>query len=136
MATTLALSGAARAAADGTRDDSGQLMFPGGFAAIAGLQQVTVPNLASPLAYDRERVYLIVNGQLSSVEVSTDFRFAYDATTFRVKARVACAVPDPAKSIRKLTITGSGSGDGGTEPLSATVRAQAAPAAKTPPKRI
>jgi HK97 family phage major capsid protein len=103
-ATTLAASGATLAAADGTRDDTGALMYPGGFAAVTGLVPVTVPGLATPLVYDRTRVFCIVNGQLSSVEASTDFRFQYDATTFRVKSRVTAAVPDPAKAIRKLTV--------------------------------
>ena len=103
-ATTLAASGATLAAADGARDDTGQLMFPGGFAAVTGLVPVTVPGLSPPLVYDRSRLYLVVRDD-SSVEMSTDFRFDYDATTFRVRARMACACPDPNKSIRKLTIT-------------------------------
>ena len=92
------------AAADGTRDDTGALLYPGGFAAVTGLTPVTVPGLATPLVYDRTRVFCIVNGQLSSVEASADYRFQYDATTFRVKSRVTAAVPDPAKAIRKLTV--------------------------------
>jgi hypothetical protein len=38
---------------------------------------------------------------------SDQFRWNYDATTFRVKARMACACPDPNKTIRKLTVTGT-----------------------------
>ena len=52
-ATTLAASGATLAAADGARDSTGALMFPGGFAAVTGLIPVTVPDLATPLVYDR-----------------------------------------------------------------------------------
>ena len=36
--------------------------------------------------------------------MSRDFRFEFDATTFRVRARMACACPDPAKTIRKLEV--------------------------------
>ena len=103
-ATTLAASGATLAAADGARDATGALMFPNGFAAVTGLLPVTVPDLATPLVYDLSRLFLVVRDD-SSVEVSTDFRFDYDATTFRVRARMACACPDPNKSIRKLTVT-------------------------------
>lgn len=103
-ATTLAASGAMLAAADNTRDDSGALLFPNGFAAVAGLTPVTVPDLSPPLVYDRTRLYLVVRDD-SSVEMSRDFRFDFDATTFRVKARVACACPDPNKGIRQLSVT-------------------------------
>jgi HK97 family phage major capsid protein len=104
--TTLAMSGAAMAAADTETDIGGQMIYPGGFGPAVGLAPVTVPGLATPLVYDASRVYCIVNGQLSSVEASADYRFQYDATTFRVKSRVTAAVPDPAKAIRKLTISG------------------------------
>ncbi len=102
-ATTLATSGATLAAADGERDSTGALMFPSGLAAVTGLEPVTVPNLATPLVYDQTRLYLVVRND-STVEVSDQFRWNYDATTFRVKARMACACPDPVKTIRKLTV--------------------------------
>ena len=35
----------------------------------------------------------------------TDYHFHYDATSLRVKARVAAAIPDPNKAIRKLSVT-------------------------------
>jgi HK97 family phage major capsid protein len=102
--TTLAASGATLAAADGERDSTGALMFPGGLAAVTRLTPVTVPNLATPLVYDRTRLYLVVRND-AVVEVSDQFRWDYDATTYRVKARVACGCPDPNKTIRKLTVT-------------------------------
>jgi hypothetical protein len=36
--------------------------------------------------------------------MSTDYRFAFDATTFRVKSRITAALPDPAKGLSKLII--------------------------------
>lgn len=102
-ATTLAASGAMLAAADNARDGNGALMFPGGFAAVTGLTHVTVPELAVPLVYDRSRLHLVLRDD-PVVEVSTDFRFDYDATTLRVKARMACGCPDPDKSLRKLAV--------------------------------
>ena len=104
QASTLAASGAMLAAADGQRDANGGLIFPNGFAAALGLTPVTVPNLDPPLVFDRSRLYLVLRDD-SSVEMSRDFRFEFDATTFRVRARMACACPDPAKTIRRLAIT-------------------------------
>ena len=102
-ATTLAASGATLAAADGARDEHGALMFPSGFAAVTGLTPVTVPDLDPPLVYDRTRLYLVLRDD-SSVEMSRDFRFEFDATTFRVRARLACACPDPKKGLRRLAV--------------------------------
>jgi HK97 family phage major capsid protein len=101
----LAMSGTALAAADGERDLNGQLVFPNGFAAAAGLTPVTVPNLATPLVYDSTRLYCVVNGDLSTVEWSNQFRWDYDAVSFRVKSRITAACPAPDKSLRKITIT-------------------------------
>lgn len=105
-ATTLAASGAVLAAADGARTQTGELMFPNGFAAVTGLTPVTVPDLDPPLVYDRTRMYLVLRDD-SSVEVSRDFRFEFDATTYRVRARMACACPDPNKGLRRLEVGGS-----------------------------
>ena len=91
------------AAADGQRDANGGLVFPNGFAAALGLVPVTVPDLDPPLVYDRSRLYLVLRDD-SSVEMSRDFRFEFDATTFRVRARMACACPDPNKGLRRLAV--------------------------------
>jgi HK97 family phage major capsid protein len=101
--TTVAASGATLAAADNARDSNGALMFPSGFAAAAGLTPVTVPELDPPLVYDRTRLYLVVRDD-ASVEVSDDFRFDFDARSFKVRVRMAAACPAPAKSLRKLAV--------------------------------
>jgi HK97 family phage major capsid protein len=102
--TTIALSGTALAEADTERDSNGQLVYPMGFASAAGLSAVVVPELATPLVYDKTRCYLVVRSDVD-VEASRDWHFNLDATSIRVKARVAAAIPAPAKSIRKLRIT-------------------------------
>lgn len=107
MADTLAMGGAEMAAADFATDSEGSMLFPGGFGAAVGLNPVTVPSLATPLVYDSRRLFCIVNGALSQVDVSTDFRFQYDATSFRVKARIAVGCPVPGKAIRKLVVGGT-----------------------------
>jgi HK97 family phage major capsid protein len=104
--STLALSGAALAAADTSRDSNGQLVYPLGFASAVGLTAVVVPELATPLVYDASRCYLVVREDVA-VEASRDFHFANDATSIRVRARVAAAIPAPGKSIRKLDVGGA-----------------------------
>lgn len=103
-ADTLALSGAALAAQSGKTGPNG-LFYPNGFGAAVGLKTVVVPALATPLVYDSTRCFLVVNGQDSEVAVSNDYAFNKDASTLRVKARVAAGIPAPAKSIRKITAT-------------------------------
>jgi HK97 family phage major capsid protein len=100
---TLAIGGAALADADTSRDSNGQLVFPAGFAAAAGLAPVVVPELADPLVYDAQRCFLAVRDD-AAVDMSRDWHFNLDATSVRVKARVAVAIPDVPKSIRKLEV--------------------------------
>lgn len=107
MPNTIAVSGAMLAAADNMRDLNGMPIFPAGFGTACGLDVVVVPELPNALVYDSTRLFAVINGDLSSVEMSGDFRFDYDATTFRVKLRVACACPDPARTIRRLNIGGA-----------------------------
>ena len=108
-ADKIAMSATALAQANASTDNTGQLIYPGGFATAMGLTPVSVPGLATPLLFDSARVYLILNGQLSSVETSSDYHFAWDATSMKIKARVAAAVPVPAKAIRQLDLPVSGS---------------------------
>jgi HK97 family phage major capsid protein len=119
--STIALSGTALAQADTDRDEAGQLIYPNGFAAAAGLTPVVVPELATPLVYDASRCFLVVRND-AQVEMSRDFHFHLDATSIRVKARVAAAIPDSPKAIRKLVI-GTGSGP---EPVAAPATASKA----------
>jgi HK97 family phage major capsid protein len=103
-ATTLAISATMLAAENSKVGASGVLTYPAGFAAAVGLAPVTVPGLSQPLVYDKTRCYLAVRND-AMVEASRDWHFNLDATSIRVKARVAAAIPAPAKSIRKLVIT-------------------------------
>jgi hypothetical protein len=48
------------------------------------------------------------------VDVSADAYFAEDAVGLRIKGRVTAAIPAPAKSIRKLTITAGATADTST----------------------
>ena len=63
-----------------------------------------VPALATPLVYDTGPV-LPSGPQRRAVEFSRDCHFDRDATTIRIKARVAAAIPDTGQGHRrKLTI--------------------------------
>jgi HK97 family phage major capsid protein len=119
-ADTIAWSATGLAQADATRDDNGQLVYPGGFAAALGLTRVVVPQLDTPLVFDKSRCYLVVRNDVA-VDMSRDWHFHLDATSVRVKGRFAAAIPDPAKAIRKLAIGGAGP----------VTPAKARPAAKT-----
>lgn len=109
--TTLAISATTLAAEDAKTGAAG-LFYPAGFAAATGLTSVVVPGLATPLVFDKSRCYLVVRND-ARVEVSTDYHFAHDATSLRVKARVAAAIPDPNKAIRKLSVTSTREASGG-----------------------
>jgi hypothetical protein len=63
---------------------------------------------------DRIRLYLVVRND-ASVEVTDQWCWEFGAMTFRVKARVAAACPDPAKAIRKLEIGDTGGDTRGTK---------------------
>jgi HK97 family phage major capsid protein len=105
-ADTVAMPGSVLAAENVQRTTDGHLLYANGFAATIGLNTVSAPELTDVLVYDSRRLYLVLNGQLSSVDISPDFRFAYDATTMRVKSRVAVGCPAPAKTIRKWAPAG------------------------------
>ena len=102
--TALAISATALAAEDARTGTTGDLIYDSGFAAAMGLVPVVVPALAEPLVYDQSRCYLAVRNDVM-VEASRDWHFDRDATSIRVKARVTAAIPDPAKAIRKLSVT-------------------------------
>jgi HK97 family phage major capsid protein len=111
--TALAINATALAAEDSKlATTSGNLLYPGGFAAHVGLTPVVVPALPQPLVYDQSRCYLAVRND-AMVEASRDWHFNLDATSIRVKARVAAAIPDPNKGIRKLSVTAERASDSG-----------------------
>lgn len=104
---TLAISGTALAAADGTVDSEGHLVYPSGIAAALGVTAVVVPELDQPLLYDSGRAFLVIRDD-PTVETSSDFHFSYDATSMRIKVRAAAAIPNVTATIRKLNIGGEG----------------------------
>jgi HK97 family phage major capsid protein len=110
-ASALAINATALAAADAETGAAGALVFPAGFAAAVGLTPVVVPGLTTPLVYDQSRCYLAVRND-AMVEASRDWHFNLDATSIRVKARCTAAIPDPPKSIRKLTVTATAQASG------------------------
>ena len=104
--STIALSGAALAAADTERDSVGQLVYPAGFAAACGLTAVVVPELDEILVYDASRIYLAVRDD-PAVDASGDWHFHLDALSIRIKARLAAAIPNVPAAIRQLSVGGA-----------------------------
>lgn len=130
-ATVLAASGTALAAADGSTDSEGHPHFPAGVAAAVGLATVTVPGLDPPLVYDQTRAFLVVRDDFR-VEISTDFRFQFDATSLRIKGRFAAAIPDPPKAIRKLDVPENPSVPAGSLPAPVGIQGTRATAEPEP----
>jgi len=89
---------------DPVHDDS-----PTGVLTIGpGIKTVAVPSLvggATPeiLVCDVTSVYLVMRDPLM-IETDPSVYFASDSMGLRVKCRVACACPTPAKSLRKAVI--------------------------------
>jgi HK97 family phage major capsid protein len=74
-----------------------------------GIQTVAVPSLvggATPeiLVADVSSTYLVVRDAMT-IEMNDAVYFGSDSIGLRVKVRVACACPTPAKSLRKAVIT-------------------------------
>jgi hypothetical protein len=105
-ADSLAISGGLLAK-ENSKTGANGLFYPAGFAAATGLKPVVVPDIANPLVYDSTRCYLVTNSVDSTVDASADAYFNEDAWALRIKARVAAAIPAPAKTIRKLTVAGA-----------------------------
>ena len=79
-----------------------------------------ITSLATPLVYDSSRCFFVLNGQESEVAISNDVSFVDDTAGRRIKTRCAVGMPAPNKSIRKLTIGGTG---GGTQATSTSTSA-------------
>jgi len=86
------------------RTADGALVHPNGLEASLGLRIVRVPGLTQPLVYDSTKLYLVQREDFS-VEQSEHFYWNTDSVALRIKARFALAVPNPAKSVRKLAAT-------------------------------
>ena len=104
--THLAARPSVLAEARNLRDSTGQMIYPLGFGAAMGVQEVGVPELAADdvLALDATRCWLILRDDFS-VETSQDYAFHRDAAAVRIKARAAAGIPAPNKSIRRLVTT-------------------------------
>jgi hypothetical protein len=119
---TLAISATSLATEDAKLSTAGGLAYPNGFAAAMGLTPVVVPALSTPLVYDSARCFLVVRTD-NTVDWSRDYHFQFDATSVRVKARVAAGIPDPNKSIRKCSVTMAQTAGTGTQQASTGKRA-------------
>jgi hypothetical protein len=109
--TTLAVSATALATEDAKLSTAGGLAYPNGFAAAMGLAPVVVPGLSTPLVYDASRCFLVLRND-ATADMSSDYHFEFDATSIRVKARVAAGLPDVNKAIRKCTVTAAQASSG------------------------
>jgi HK97 family phage major capsid protein len=97
------------AAARNLRNINGDMLYPLGFGAAMGVQEVGVPELAAAdiLAFDATRCWLIIRNDFD-VAISQDYFFNRDAAAMRVRGRFAVGVPVIEKSLRRLTVTEPG----------------------------
>jgi HK97 family phage major capsid protein len=106
--TTLALPPAAIVAEEGRLDGNDRPLYDNGLSSYAGLDVVPVAAMAASegLVYDRSGCYLVVAEDFRIV-ASRDYAPAFqrDSVALRVSGQFAVAVPVPAASIRKLTVT-------------------------------
>jgi HK97 family phage major capsid protein len=94
------------ATARNLRNTSGDMLYPLGFGAAMGVQEVGVPELAAAdiLAFDATRCWLIVRNDFD-VAISQDYFFNRDAAAVRIRGRFAVGVPVIEKSLRRLEVT-------------------------------
>jgi len=90
-------------------DGQDRPLYPDGLTRFAGLDVVTVPALTTgeTLVYDRAGCFLVV-GDDFRITPSPEYAPAYqrNAVALRTVGEFTVAVPLPARSVRKLTITG------------------------------
>ena len=93
---------------EAARDDLGRRLYDDPGTGFAGLQTVISVGATQPVVYDSARVWLVVNRDFT-VDTSreTEAAWKHYATSIRVVARFALAVPQPSKAARKLTVGGS-----------------------------
>jgi hypothetical protein len=89
-------------------DGNDHPLYPQGLTRFAGLDVVIVPALTTgqTLVYDRAGVFLVVGSDFA-VKPSSYYAPAYqrNSTALRTVGEFTVAVPVPARSIRRVTVT-------------------------------
>ena len=101
-ADTVLMSPTAYAGELAATDTTGRLLHPDGLDDLIGLDIVQSPGLAAPLVYDSARVFFVLGSESTATLHDYPERDGYQLL---IKARCNAAVPVPAKSIRKLSVT-------------------------------
>ena len=92
---------------ESARDEIGRALYPDAGTIFAGLDTVRAVAAVQPIVYDSDRLWLVINREFS-VEMSGQVSEAWNryAQSMRIVGRFSLAAPMPAKSVRKLSVSG------------------------------
>jgi len=108
-ASHFAVSPGTLGAIEDERDEIGRQLYPDAATIFAGLETVSAVAATQPVVYDSSRLWLVISRDFSA-EMSAQVSEAWNrfAQSLRIVGRFALAAPMPARSVRKLAVTASG----------------------------
>jgi HK97 family phage major capsid protein len=109
-ATSIAMSPTLIAGLESARDEIGRALYPDAGTTFAGLATVRSVAATQAIVYDSTRLWIVINRDFSA-EFSRETSEAWNrfAQSLRIVGRFALAAPMPAKSVRKLLVSGTAS---------------------------
>ena len=108
LADSICLSPALIGELESARDEIGRALWPDAATTFAGLATVQAVAASQGIVYDSTRLWLVINRDfVAEMTPYTDEAWSRYAQSLRVVGRFALAAPMPAKSVRKLSVTGS-----------------------------
>ena len=95
---------------ESARDEIGRSLYPDAGTTFAGLATVRSVAATTAIVYDSTRLWIVINRDFSA-EFSRETTEAWSrfAQSLRIVGRFALAAPMPAKSVRKLAVSGPAS---------------------------
>jgi HK97 family phage major capsid protein len=106
-ANSIAMSPTLIGGLESMRDEIGRALYPDASVTFAGLATVRSVAATQAIVYDSSRLWLVISRDFSA-EFSRQTSEAWNrfAQSLRIVGRFALAAPMPAKSVRKLTVSG------------------------------
>lgn len=106
-ANSIAMSPTLIGTLESARDQIGRALYPDAGTTFAGLATVRSVAATQAIVYDSTRLWLVINRDFTA-EFSRETSEAWNrfAQSLRIVGRFALAAPMPAKSVRKLSVTG------------------------------
>jgi HK97 family phage major capsid protein len=106
-ANSIAMSPALIGTLESARDEIGRSLYPDAGTTFAGLATIRSVHATSAVVYDARRLWIVISRDFS-VQFSREVSEAWNrfAQSMRIVGRFALAAPMPAKSVRKLKVSG------------------------------